>query len=185
MADLVTRLLLNTQQFDNNLGKSTKQIQGFQQKIQGFSNIAISSFTKFAGGIGIALTAGEAFNKALRSCQATADLFDNNLNAAKDTVDSFFRSLVTGDWNVFNEGILGAYRNLKDLSMMMDELADKKLSLGYIKADDLKDRERFEQIAKDTNKTYDERINAVQNMQGVVNHLNKSIKETNNRYNCN
>ena len=179
MADLVTRLLLNTQQFDNNLGKSTKQIQGFQQKIQGFSNFAISSFTKFAGGIGIALTAGEAFNKALRSCQATADLFDNNLNAAKDTVDSFFRSLVTGDWNVFNEGILGAYRNLKDLSMMMDELADKKLSLGYIKADDLKDMERFEQIAKDTNKTYDERINAVQNMQGVVNHLNKSIKETN------
>ena len=179
MADLVTRLLLNTQQFDNNLGKSTKQIQGFQQKIQGFSNMAISSFTKFAGGIGIALTAGEAFNKALRSCQATADLFDNNLNAAKDTVDSFFRSLVTGDWNVFNEGILGAYRNLKDLSMMMDELADKKLSLGYIKADDLKDMERFEQIAKDTNKTYDERINAVQNMQGVVNHLNKSIKETN------
>ena len=179
MADLVTRLLLNTQQFDNNLGKSTKQIQGFQQKIQGFSNIAISSFTKFAGGIGIALTAGEAFNKALRSCQATADLFDNNLNAAKDTVDSFFRSLVTGDWNVFNEGILGAYRNLKDLSMMMDELADKKLSLGYIKADDLKDMERFEQIAKDTNKTYDERINAVQNMQGVINHLNKSIKETN------
>lgn len=179
MADLVTRLLLNTQQFDNNLGKSTKQIQGFQQKIQGFSNMAISSFTKFAGGIGIALTAGEAFNKALRSCQATADLFDNNLNAAKDTVDSFFRSLVTGDWNVFNEGILGAYRNLKDLSMMMDELADKKLSLGYIKADDLKDMERFEQIAKDTNKTYDERINAVQNMQGVINHLNKSIKETN------
>ena len=179
MADLVTRLLLNTQQFDNNLGKSTKQIQGFQQKIQGFSNMAISSFTKFAGGIGIALTAGEAFNKALRSCQATADLFDNNLNAAKDTVDSFFRSLVTGDWNVFNEGILGAYRNLKDLSMMMDELADKKLSLGYIKADDLKDMERFEQIAKDTNKTYDERINAAQNMQGVINHLNKSIKETN------
>lgn len=179
MADLVTRLLLNTQQFDNNLGKSTKQIQGFQQKIQGFSNMAISSFTKFAGGIGIALTAGEAFNKALRSCQATSDLFDNNLNAAKDTVDSFFRSLVTGDWNVFNEGILGAYRNLKDLSMIMDELADKKLSLGYIKADDLKDIERFEQIAKDTTRPLEERINAVQNMQGVINHLNKSIKETN------
>lgn len=179
MADLVTRLLLNTQQFDNNLGKSTKQIQGFQQKIQGFSNIAISSFTKFAGGIGIALTAGEAFNKALRSCQATSDLFDNSLNAAKDTVDSFFRSLVTGDWNVFNEGILGTYRNLKDLSMIMDELADKKLSLGYIKADDLKDIERFEQIAKDTTKSYDERINAVQNLSGVISHLNKSIKETN------
>lgn len=179
MADLVTRLLLNTQNFDNNINKSARQIQGFQQRINTFSSAAITSFTKFAGGIGIALTASEAFEKGLRSCQSTSDMLDNNLNAAKDSVDAFFRSLVTGDWNAFNNGIIGAFNNLKDLSMIMDELADKKLSLSYIKAEDLKDVERFEQIAKDTNKTYDERINAVQNMQGVISHLNKSIKETN------
>lgn len=179
MADLVTRLLLNTQNFDNNINKSAKQIQGFQQRINTFSSAAITSFTKFAGGIGIALTASEAFEKGIRSCQTTSDLFDNNLNAAKDSVDAFFRSLVTGDWNSFNNGIIGAFNNLKDLSMIMDELADKKLSLSYIKAEDLRDVERFEQIAKDTNKTYTERVNAVQNMSGVISHLNKSIKETN------
>lgn len=179
MADLVTRLLLNTQQFDNNINKSARQIQGFQQRINTFSSAAITSFTKFAGGIGIALSASEAFEKGLRSCQSTSDMLDNNLNAAKDSVDAFFRSLVTGDWNMFNNGIIGAFNNLKDLSMIMDELADKKLSLSYIKAEDLRDMERFEQLAKDTTKGYNERINAVQNMQGVISHLNKSIRETN------
>lgn len=179
MADLVTRLTLNTQQFDNNINKSARQIQGFQQRINTFSSAAITSFTKFAGGIGIALTASEAFEKGIRSCQTTSDMLDNNLNAAKDSVDAFFRSLVTGDWNAFNDGILGAFNNLKDLSMIMDELADKKLSLSYIKAEDLRDVERFEQIAKDTNRTYQERINATQNMSGVITHLSKSIKETN------
>ena len=179
MADLVTRLTLSTQNFDRNISKSQKQIQEFQQRINTFSSAAISSFTKFAGGIGIALTASEAFEKGIRSCQTTSDMLDNNLNAAKDSVDAFFRSLVTGDWNAFNEGILGAFNNLKDLSMIMDELADKKLSLSYIKAEDLRDLERFEQMAKDTNRTYQERIDAAQNMSGVITHLSKSIKETN------
>ena len=179
MADLVTRLLLNTQNFDNNINKSARQIQGFQQRINTFSSAAITSFTKFAGGIGIALSASEAFEKGLRSCQSTSDMLDNNLNAAKDSVDAFFRSLVTGDWNAFNNGIIGAFNNLKDLSMIMDELADKKLSLSYIKAEDLRDLERFEQMAKDTNRTYQERIDAAQNMSGVITHLSKSIKETN------
>ena len=65
MADLITRLLLNTQQFDNNLGKSTKQIQGFQQKIQGFSSGAVSAFTKFAGVLGVAMELQNCYRKDL------------------------------------------------------------------------------------------------------------------------
>ncbi|MFR8357462.1 MAG: hypothetical protein ACLVEJ_18715 [Parabacteroides sp.] len=113
MADLITRLILNTQQFDQNIGKSSKQIQGFQQKIQGFSSGAIGAFTKFAGGIGLAISAGEALNKMMRSNQTTSDMFDNNMNAARDSVDAFFRSLTTGDWSVFSNGIIAAFTNLK------------------------------------------------------------------------
>lgn len=171
MADLITRLLLNTQQFDQNIGKSSKQIQGFQQKIQGFSSGAVSAFAKFAGGIGLAITAGEAFNKMMRSNQTTSDLFDNNLNAARGSVDAFFRSLTTGDWSVFNNGIIAAFTNLRELSALMDELADKKLSLGYIKAEDLKEIEQYETIAKDTNKSLEERKVAAEKMAMAVKHL--------------
>ena len=196
MADLVTNIYLRTQHFDKSIQSVQKQLDTLNKKLidvdkkiatpkkslTDFSSVlssaAVKSLTKFAGGLGLAMTAGEAFEKAMRSCQTTSDMFDNNLKAAKDSVDVFFRSLVTGDWSAFNDGILGAFNNLKNLSAMMDELADKKLSLSYIKADDLKDMEKWEQIAKDTTRPYEERINAAQNMGGVVSHLSKKTQET-------
>ena len=173
-ADLITRLLLKNDDFDRNLQKSATQVQTFDKGI----GILKSGVAKFAAGLGAAITVGEVFNKAMRSNQTTSDMFDNTLNAAKDTVDVFFRSLVTGDWTVFNNGILTTFSNLKDLSAKMDELADKKLSLTYIRASDLKDIERFEQLAKDTNQSKGIRVDAAQNMQGVINHLNKKTQET-------
>lgn len=176
--DLITRLLLNTQQFDQNLGKSSQQIQGFQQKINTFSSGAVGAFTKFAGVVGLAMGGMEAFNKAIQSNQTTADAWEINIGAAKDSVDVFFRSLVSGDWTPFQNGLLTTFNNLKEFQTLLDELDDKKLSLGYIKADDLRDLARFEEIGKDTTRNYEDRIDAVQNYEGVVNHLNKKTQET-------
>lgn len=177
MADLITRLLLNTQQFDNNLGKSTKQIQGFKQKIEGLSTKSISAFTKFAGAVGIAVTAGEVFTGMIRSSQTSSDLFDNTINATKGSIDALFRSLVTGDWTVFNNGIISAYSNLKELSSLMDELADKKLSLEYIRSEDLTEIENYESIAKDTNRSLEERAKAAEKMAMNIKHLSKETAE--------
>lgn len=184
-ADLIAKLKLDSSNWDTQINKSKKSIKKFEtdskQSMVSLDNVTGklgSSFVKFAGFIGLAVTAGETLNKMLESNQTTSDLFHNNLNAAKDSVDLFFKSLTTGDWSAFNGGILGTFDNLKNLSMMLDELADKKLSLSFIRADDLKDIERFEQIAKDTNKTLEERKDAASNMQGVINHLNKRTKET-------
>jgi len=178
MSDLVTRLILQTQQFDNNLTQSTKQIQQFQQRINSFSSGAISAFKKFAGVVGIAIGGMETFKKIIDSSQTTSDLFTNNLNAAKGSVESFFRSLSTGDWSVFQDGIVNSYKRLYDLSVLMDELADKKLSLSYIKAEDLTNMEKFEQIAKDTTKSLKERQEAAKSMQTVINDLNSKTRET-------
>lgn len=185
--DLIAKLKLDSSNWDTQINKSKQSIKKFEtdakSSMRNFDGVLKGvggSLTKFAGFIGLAVTAGETLNKMMESNQTTSDLFHNNLNAAKDSVDLFFKSLTTGDWSAFNDGLLGTFDNLKQLSMMMDELADKKLSLGFIRADDLKDIERFEQIAKDTNKTLAERKDAAQNMQGVINHLNKKTKETAN-----
>lgn len=184
-ADLIAKLKLDSSNWDTQINKSKKSIKKFEtdskQSMVSLDSVTGklgSSFVKFTGFISLAVTAGETLNKMLESNQTTSDLFHNNLNAAKDSVDLFFKSLTNGDWSAFNGGILGTFDNLKNLSMMLDELADKKLSLGFIRADDLKDIERFEQIAKDTNKTLEERKDAASNMQGVINHLNKRTKET-------
>ncbi len=186
--DFRTIITADNSQFVNSVNKAERSSSKFTNKcekdgasfgkLDGVFKSVGGSVAKFAGGLGIALTAGESFNKAMRSVQTTSDLLDNNINAAKDTVDAFFRSLTSGDWNVFNDGVLTTFRNLRDLSTMMDELADKKLSLSFIRTEDMRDIERFEQIAKDTSKGQGLRIDAAQNMQGVINHLNKKTKET-------
>lgn len=186
--DFRTIITADNSQFVNSVNKAERSFSKFTNKcekdgasfgkLDGVFKSVGGSVAKFAGGLGIALTAGESFNKAMRSVQTTSDLLDNNINAAKDTVDAFFRSLTSGDWNVFNDGVLTTFRNLRDLSTMMDELADKKLSLSFIRTEDMRDIERFEQIAKDTSKGQGLRIDAAQNMQGVINHLNKKTKET-------
>lgn len=184
-ADLIAKLKLDSSNWDTQINKSKQSIKKFESDAKGSMNNfdgalkgVGTSLTKFVGFIGIAVTAGETLNKMMESNQTTSDLFHNNLNAAKDSIDLFFKSLTTGDWSAFNTGLLGTFDNLKTLSMMMDELADKKLSLDFIRAEDLKDVERFEQLAKDTKKTLAERKDAAQNMQGVINHLNKKTKET-------
>ena len=126
----------------------------------------------------MALGGIEAFNKAIGSTQTTGDAFAITVGAAKDSIDVFFRSLVSGDWTPFQNGIAATYANLKEFQLLLDELDDKKLSLGYIKAEDTRDLARFEEIAKDTTRSYEDRINAVQNYEGVVNHLNKRTQET-------
>ena len=175
--DLITRLLLNTQQFDQNLGKSSQQIQGFQRNINTFSTGAIGAFTKFAGGVGLAMGGLETFNKVIGSTQTTADLFGNNLVATTSTVDAFFVSLNSGDWNAFSNGIIDAYKNMKVFADMMDELEDKRLSLIFTTADNMKDLAKYEEIIKNPESTREQKIDAAQNYSGIVNYQAKKTMD--------
>lgn len=183
-ADLIAKLKLDSSNWDTQINKSKKSIKKFETdskqsmiNLDGVTGKLGSSFVKFAGFIGLAVSAGETLNKMMESNQTTSDLFHNNLNAAKDSVDVFFRSLTTGDWSAFNDGLINTFKNLKELSALMDELADKKLSLSYIKSEDLKEIEQFETIAKDTNKSLDERKLAAEKMAMAVKHLSKETSE--------
>lgn len=67
--DLVTRLLLNSSQFDNNIRNSTKEVQQFQEMGK---NVTLA-IGKFAGALGLAMGANEAFNRTINSTQTTGD----------------------------------------------------------------------------------------------------------------
>lgn len=176
--DLVARLRLDSKEFDNSISRSRRQVNDFQRNTDSFASAGIKAFAGFAGGVLAGAATLETFNKFMNSTQTTADFLNNNMLAASETVDAFFRSLNSGDWSAFANGFVDAYKNMKEFADLMDELDDKKLSLSYIKAEDMTDLARFEEIAKDTTKSYEERINATQNYEGVVNHLAKKTKET-------
>lgn len=172
MADILCRLKLTTDEYDKNLKKSRQQMQEFEKGI----NIARTGVTKFLGVLGAGVTVGEVFNKWVRSSQTTSDEFDNTINAAKGSVDAFFTSLNTGNWDAFSDGILTAFGRLKNLSALMDTIADMKLSLGYIKAEDLRNIEEYEARARDTTLSMKERKEALSAMKNQIKDLNTNTE---------
>ena len=114
MADLVTRLLLNSSQFDNNIRQSTQQVQQFQQ-------------------VG-------------RNITATIGRFAGVLGIAKTTVDNFFSSLYSGDWTVFENGILNAIGLAKRYTEALSN-AKMAMAIGESKADRLEaERNNYEYL---------------------------------------
>lgn len=161
MADLVTRLLLDSSGFNNNIVRSSRQVQEFQQ----ITGNIVGTIGKFAAGIGIATTASDAFMKIIRSSQATNDEWDNTLNSCKGTVDLFFQSMSAGSFEAFNNGVLSTIRNLKELEALRDSLNDAKLSMGFNTKVFETEFTKYESIIRDTTKSKQEREKAFKDLQ--------------------
>lgn len=175
MNDLIVRLLLKTDGFDANLGKAKRSTENFAANIGGKAAAAVG---KFAAGIGIAMSGVEAFNKVMRSTQTLSDAFDNNMNALKGSVDAFFQSLASGNWDAFNGGLLETIRNMKQVSAMQDMLADAKLTMGYDTRKFEREYVRLEGIINDESKSKGEREAALAEMDALVARFKDRVQKT-------
>lgn len=178
MSDLITRLLLNTQQFDQNLGKSSQQIQGFQQKINTFSSGAVGAFTKFAGVVGLAMGGMEAFNKTIASTQTTGDAFEKTITQSKSSIDLFFTSIAKGDFSKFIDGLKNTIIQSGILAEQLDELATKSLFTNKELSDLMLQKKIQDNIAKDKTKSDAERNAALEKsrkLQVDINNLSRDL----------
>ena len=173
--DLVVRLLLKTSGFDADLGKAKKSTEDFASQIGGKATAAIG---KFAAGIGMAMGGAEAFNRVLRSSQTLSDTFDNTMNALKGTVDAFFQSISTGNWDAFNGGLMQAISNMHKVSSMQDMLADAKLTMGFDTKQFEREYVRLEGIIDDESKSKAEREKAMEEMNALVDRFKDRVKKT-------
>lgn len=130
MADLVTRLLLNSSQFDNTIQKSTKEVAQFQK----LSGTITGTIGKFAGAIGLAGGAMEGFNQMMNNSQTFGDNMNIAITGAKDTVGEFFGALATGDFSSFLNGIDQMIAKSRDAAVALDQLGNTKISYGYFNA---------------------------------------------------
>lgn len=110
MADLITTIKVNSDQFDNSIKESTNQIRKFKSEgdkagkgVSDFGSklggVAIGGVAKLTGALGVAFTSMEAFDGVIRSTQATSDAFDIKMQQVKSSVDFFFTSIANGDWS--------------------------------------------------------------------------------------
>lgn len=127
MADLVTRLLLNSSNFDNNIKKSSLQIQQFQK----IGHSITVTLGKFAGAIGVAMTAQEMLDKTIKGSQTTSDTYDQVMRALNGTIDTFFTAIGTGDFTAFNMGLSSMIDKAVEAQKAIDKLGNATMSYSY------------------------------------------------------
>lgn len=175
MSDIVSRLLLDTKQYDASLGKAKKSSNDFSGEVMGKLSGAVA---KFAAGIGVAVGGVEAFNKLMGSSQTLGDSWNNTLNACKGTVDAFFFSLASNNWDVFNNGLIRTIENMYQLSALKDQLSGARLSMGFEQRQFEREYVKLEGIIDDETKTKGERNAAFAQMQALVADFKKRVEAT-------
>ena len=175
MSDIVSRLLLDTKQYDASLQKSKKGSNDFANDVAGKLSGAVA---KFAAGIGVAVGGVEAFNKIMGSSQTLGDTWNNTINACKGTVDAFFMSISTQNWDVFNQGLIQTIENMYQLSALKDQLSDARLSMGFETRAFEREYVRLEGIIDNETKSKAERSAAFAEMQKLVADFKQRVEAT-------
>lgn len=175
MSDILTRLLLNTGDYDSKLAKAKKSSNDFAAGIGGK---AVKAVGKFAAGIGVAMGAAEAFGKMIHSTQTTSDAWNNTINACKGSVDMFFQSLSSGDWSNFEGGLLRTIGRLKEVAVLQDMLGDAKLSMGFDVREFEREYVRLEGIINNETLGKAEREMAFKDMQTLIADFKKRVEAT-------
>lgn len=134
MADLITRLLLNTQQFDQNLGKSSKQIQLFQQKINTLSSNTVTVVSRLTGVVGT-WNIGQKFvsiakqidkaNTVLKNVVKTTDEYNRSQKYLSDLSTKYNQDLntLTNGFAKFKASANAANMSLGDQELIFDAIS--------------------------------------------------------------
>lgn len=138
MANLITRLIMDASKYDSGLQKAQKSIDKFIDKNTSLNNVmkgAQGTIAKMAGTLGIAVGAGEAFNKVLNSSQVLGDATAATIESAKKSIDEFFYSLGSGDFSAFINGLDNIIAKSKEAHSALDQLGNTKISFDFYESE--------------------------------------------------
>jgi hypothetical protein len=112
------------------------------------------------------------------SSQTLGDTWNNTINACKGTVDAFFMSISTNNWDVFNQGLIQTIENMYQLSALKDRLSDARLSMGFETRSFEREYVRLEGIIDNETKSKAERSAAFAEMQKLVADFKQRVEAT-------
>ena len=145
MSDIVSRLLLDTKDYDSKLGKAKQSSNDFASDIGGKAAAAVG---KFAAGLGVAMGAAEAFDRIIKSSQTTGDKYAQTMEGLKASVDMFFTSISTGDFTSFITGMDAVVTKAREAYAAMDQLGNAQMSFGIAQIINQRDIAEAQQLAK-------------------------------------
>lgn len=128
MSDILSRLLLDTKDYDSKIGKAKGSAQALASELGG---AVVGAATKLAGAFVAVSGAASTFEGIMRGSQTTSDEFDRIMRSAKTTVDSFFTAISTGDFTAFNRGLDDIISRARIANDALDQLGNTTMSYGY------------------------------------------------------
>lgn len=131
MSDILTRLLLDSSNYDKNLKKAKNSTDEFAGNLGGKLTSAVS---KFAAGIGVAVGGVETFRKMMDSTQTTGDLMRGTMHALKTSVDEFFYSVNRGNLSLFISNLGEIASKARGAYDAIDQLGNTQISYGVLSA---------------------------------------------------
>lgn len=157
MSDILTRLLLNTSDYDSKINKAKGSAQAFASEI---GSKAAGAAMKFAGALATVAGAASAFQGVIRGSQTTSDEFDRIMRSAKTSVESFFTAISTGDFTSFNRGLDDIIARARIANDALDQLGNTTMSYGYFNAKNQADLAEAITVLRDKNSTAEEKAAA-------------------------
>lgn len=157
MSDILTRLLLDTKGFDSNLMKAKKSAETFSSSITGKLGGAV---TKLAGGLGVAMSAAEAFDRVIKGSQTTGDKFAETMEGMKAGVSAFFTAISTGDFTSFNDGLSTIVSRAREAYRALDQLGNAQMSFDIAQTMNQAEIANAMQLAKNKFAPTDVRVGA-------------------------
>lgn len=164
MADIITKLLLNDKDYSSKLDKAKRSTKDYKSEIDNLGKSIGGNITKAFGdlatAVGVAGGAIGTFNKVIKSSNDLTDKWDIAVRAAKNSVDTFFTALATGDFSTFLGGLTSIIERAKEAAIALDALGNAQMSYGYFTtANQAKFTESLT-VMRDQNASYSERMDA-------------------------
>lgn len=135
MADVITRLLMDSSNYTSGIEKAQKSLDKYMEKNVNLGSVlgnVTGIIGKFAAGVGLAMGAQEAFDRIIKGSQTTSDEYDRIMRSVNTTIDSFFTSISTGDFTIFNQGLDGIIAKAREANDALDALGNATISYNYV-----------------------------------------------------
>lgn len=160
MANNIAKFTADTSDFSKKMDDVSRKLNAFGRN--GLSSMGglVGSFSKLAPAIGAAVGAAELFNKAVNSCQTTADAYAKMQMQVNTAIDNFFTSITTGDFSVFEQGLSMMLDKAGAYAEAIDQLANTQMSYSAIVAEETNEFQKQVTVMKTAKKGTDEYADA-------------------------
>lgn len=123
--DLIVKLTINSQDFENGLQNAKSSMKGMSANMAqaGISFKSLISLAgKFAGGLGLAISAGNLLAKNLKEIETVSDAVGRSQKMLNESIKTFFVSLNTGSLENFIGGLKEVVKAAKEAYDAVDNL---------------------------------------------------------------